>query len=1281
MELATQTTLTPADLGRAVPPTRLLSSGPLSAAVTASGTGVVWHRDAEGTVDLTRWRADRVEDADGLFVFFRDLDSGRAWSAGWQPLGAEADAYEVHVGPGTVEVVREDGGVETRLCLAAADGALLGHVPLRALDGRARRIEMTTFAEIVLHDRGADAAHPAFSKLFVQTEKAEGRPALVAKRRQRSPEDPHVWLGHWLDGAAADVSWETDRFEFVGRGRSRRDPVALDAPGRLGGTTGAVLDPVVAFRTVVDVPAKEAASRAFGLAGGRSRDAVLDTVTELSDLGVVTDAIRSAAGAVEPARRKAGADEATAEAAQALVGPLLFGDPGLRAPADVIAAVEPGADPGALGLGGTGRRVVIEVHTEAGVEAARRLAAARAVWAGLGLDVEVLALCDADVLPEVVGIAGVRPVAADAWNAADRALAAARAHVWADDAFPEPSEAAPGLPASAPNRQADDVRRPELTGTLDLDASSLREGNGIGGFSQSGSEYVMHLRPDGDGRLALPPLPWTNVIANEAGGYLVSEVGSASSWSANSRENRVSPWSNDPVEDPHAEALYVQDADAGTLWSPTGGPVAAAAPVEVRHGFGYSTWRTVVEGIEQHTTQSIAPDASARLTIVRLTNTTGEPRRLAVTASARVVLGALAHESDRMVVTERDGDTVFARNAVRGEFSERVAVARPVVSDGADVSLTGDRAAFLGRFGSPAEPRALVEGGPLDGAVGAGLDPLVAHRVAFDLAPGETREVAFVLGEAADRAAAEALAARFARLDAVTEAVEATRQFWAETTGALQIETPEPALDLMVNGWLLYQNLACRLWGRTAFYQSGGAYGYRDQLQDTSALVYARPDLTRAQILRNAAHQFEEGDVLHWWHPPLSKGIRTRFADDLLWLPLLASSYAATTGDTGVFDEDVRFLTAPLLEDGEDEVFLQPEDAGTSASVYEHAARAIDRSLAVGAHGLPLMGVGDWNDGMNRVGREGKGESVWMGFFLAATIDAFLPHVEARGDQARAERYRAHRAHLQEALNDAGWDGDWYRRAFYDNGAVMGSKESDECQIDALAQAWAVLSGVAPGDRAAQALDAMEERLVDEEAGILRLLDPPFDTTPNDPGYIKGYVPGVRENGGQYTHAALWAVRALAQAGRCERAAPLLAMLSPVRHGDSPEAVATYQTEPYVIAADVYGVAPHVGRGGWTWYTGSAGWMLRVAVESVLGFGLDRGEAITLDPCVPAEWPGFTLRYRLPDGSGTVYTIRAERGAEAGLVVDGEPTPPASGGWRVPLVRDGAEHEVVLTLA
>ena len=1272
MELAAPT-LGDAGLGRPVSPAVLLSGGPLAAALTTAGTGVVTFDGA----DLTRWRADRVEDADGLAVYLRDLDSGRVWSAGWQPT-AGADAYRAAAGPGTLEIVREDGGVETRLCLfVAPQGALMGRLSLRALDGRVRRVEVTTYAEVVLHDRAADAAHPAFSKLFVQTERVPGRPVLVARRRPRSPDDAPVWLSHWLDGGAEAVSVETDRLRFVGRGRSRRDPAALDESGALSGTTGAVLDPVVALRTVVEVGA-EPVARAVGLAGGRSRTAVLDIADALAGLDDVESAADRAADREHERRRELGLSDAEAEAAQALAGPLLFGAPDRRAPADWARATDDGADVlGSLGLGATDRLVVARVTDQAGLATLRSLAAFRRYWAALGLDVAVVAVADAAHAEAARQPPDVRVLDADALSAPGLAALAARAHLVLDGELQGPegdpeNGAGAGLP-SRPGRRA-----PPAGGGLDLDDGALREFNGLGGFSPDGTEYVLNLRPGDDGRPTLPPLPWTNVIANEHGGFLVSERGAASTWSANSRENRVTPWSNDPVEDP-GEALYVQDLDAGTLWSPTPGPAPAPVPYEVRHGFGYSTWRTRVDGVEHHTTTSLAPDASARLTVVQLTNTTGRARRLAVTSSARLALGALDRERDRTVMTDTEGPALFAHNPTRGEFAGRVTVAQAVVPPGTRVSATADRAAFLGRFGHAEAPAALVAGGDLDGAAGSGL-AFAAHRVAVEMGPGETVEVAFVLGEADDREAARALADRFSRLGAVHAAVEATRAFWRETTQAVQIETPEPALDLMVNGWLVYQNLSCRLWGRTAFYQSGGAFGFRDQLQDTSALVYARPDLTRAQVVRNAAHQFAEGDVLHWWHPPLSKGIRTRFADDLLWLPLLASEYVATTGDASVFDDDVRFLTAPALRDGDDEVFVRPQDAGTSASVYEHAARAVDRSLTVGAHGLPLMGVGDWNDGMNRVGRGGRGESVWMAFFLVATIDAFLPHVEVRGDDARAERYRQHRASLVAAANDAGWDGAWYRRAFYDSGAVLGSAASDECQIDALAQAWAVLSGVAPSDRAGQALDALEGQLVDEEAGIIRLLDPPFDATPHDPGYIKGYVPGVRENGGQYTHAALWAVRALAQAGRCERAAPLLAMLSPVGHTGSPEAVRRYKTEPYVVAADVYGVEPHVGRGGWTWYTGSAGWMWRVAVESVLGVGVEGGHTLTLAPCVPAAWPRFSVVYRLPDGSGTVYRVEVARGEAPSLTVDGQPLDVGGGRARVPIVRDGAEHDVRLVL-
>ncbi|MGH6944229.1 MAG: GH36-type glycosyl hydrolase domain-containing protein, partial [Geminicoccaceae bacterium] len=595
--------------------------------------------------------------------------------------------------------------------------------------------------------------------------------------------------------------------------------------------------------------------------------------------------------------------------------------------------------------------------------------------------------------------------------------------------------------------------------------------------------------------------------------------------SQNSRLNRITPWPNDPVTDPHGEALYVRDEEAGTFWSPMPGPVGASAPYEVRYGFGYCRFLHAGAALEQEVCLFVPRHDPLKITRLRLRNLSGRPRRLSVFAYGRLVLGGTPAETSRAVETRTDPKTgmLLASNPLRGEFSDRVAFTAAIPGrEGDGVHFTADRASFIGRNGSPARPAALMRTSVLDRRAGAGLDPCAALQITMALAPGETVECAFLLGEAEDESAARALADHYRSLSSIDRAFDEVRGFWQDLIPTLQVKTPSPALDLMFNGWLVYQTLCCRLWARSAYYQSGGAFGFRDQLQDAAALVHLRPDLTREQILLHAAHQFVEGDVLHWWHPPASRGVRTRFADDLLWLPLVTAYYVESTGDRALLDEEVRFLEARALEEGEDEAYLLPVDSGQRASVYEHCCRALDRSLTQGAHGLPLMGTGDWNDGMNRVGREGRGESVWLGFFLYEILGRFAPICRARDDARRAERYEAHRAHLLEAVNDAGWDGGWYRRAYYDDGTPLGSAANDECRIDALAQAWAVISGAAPRERASRAIDAALAELVSEEEGLIRLLAPPFDRTEQDPGYIKGYVPGIRENGGQYTHAALW---------------------------------------------------------------------------------------------------------------------------------------------------------------
>lgn len=813
----------------------------------------------------------------------------------------------------------------------------------------------------------------------------------------------------------------------------------------------------------------------------------------------------------------------------------------------------------------------------------------------------------------------------------------------------DPSDGPLG-PASTPNGPGAPTPTPPSSAPDDL-----RDWNGCGGFTPDSREYAIFLPHVGPDHLRLPPRPWINCIANERFGFLVSETGAGYTWSTNSREHRLTPWPNDPLADPHGEALYIRDEETGAAWSPLPGPIPGDGDYQARHGFGYSTFRTDGHGLIHETTLFVPRHDPVKVARVRLYNPGTRSRRLSIFGWQRLVLGGVPEESGRFVVTEAAAachltfpgaaPTLLARNRMTDEYAAAVAFATVTVdthgSPPPSFRFTTDREAFLGRYGDPSAPRALAES-HLDGRVGAGLDPCFALQVTLELAPGDTVEVSFLLGEGRNEDETRSLATHYGDPAAITSAELDVRGWWTDLLGRLQIRTPDPSLDALMNGWLPYQALVCRLWGRSALYQSGGAYGFRDQLQDAGMFVWARPELLRGQIMLHAAHQFVEGDVLHWWHPPLDRGLRTRFVDDLLWLPHLAALYLRVTGDRAVLDEKAPFLTARALVAGEDEVFLEPLVAGEHGSVYEHCCRAIDRSLTMGAHGLPLFGSGDWNDGMNRVGREGHGESTFMGFFLFAVLDEFAPLCRERGDHARGNSYESCRDSLRTALEASAWDGEWYRRGYYDDGSPLGSSESDECRVDALAQSWAAISGAAPRARAVQAMESVAHHLVDEEAGIIRLLTPAFENTPHDPGYIKGYVRGVRENGGQYTHAACWVVAAAAKLGWNERVGRWLDCLNPAAHSRTPEQVAIYQVEPYVAAADIYGEPPHLGRGGWTWYTGSAGWLYRVVLESILGLAMEDGARLRLKPCLPPGWPGFSILYTLP-ADDTVYEITVER--------------------------------------
>jgi len=1271
----------------------LLSNGRYTALLAGSGAGV----STCAGYALTSWSADRTEDGDGLVLYLRDLETGVVWSAGRQPVGGTAASYAARYECGRMWIERCDDGIETRLEVCVAPDADVEIRRLRLRNGceRPRRIEVTSYAEVVLLDPAAHAAHPAFAKLFVQTAYVPEHEVLLAWRRPRSQGEQHPWLMHALRGAGP-LAWETDRVRFLGRGRTRQAPLALASTAALSGTTGSVLDPVFSLRRVAHLAPGESADLTLLLGVAPTREAALELAARYATAGAFDEVCAQATEHERACRERLGISGAQAESYQALAGALRYGHPALRAPAEIVARADGGLD--TLWRYGIGDGLVAVVRVERNEDRAllAELLRANAYWRSKALGVKLVLLCGAPLADEAQAMlqgqgGGVTVDAVvlrlDEIPAAHVDLAQARANLVVTGTFPAlgsggagralGKDAAPFRPATAE----------QLAGAPALDDIALP--NGFGGFGPDGSEYVVRVETDASGAARRPPMPWINVVANERSGFLVSESGAGYTWSRNSRENRLTPWHNDPIRDPHGEALYVRDEDAGVFWSPLPGPVPPPAAFEVRHGYGYTSWRHRSHDLEQAVTMFVPqrPPDPLKITRVTLTNLNDRPRRLSLFSYSRLVLGVMPESSGRFVVTERDPESgaILGRNRTNFEFRDGVMFAAAVTPQGAAVHCSADRETFIGREGSPAAPAALCRASVLDGRTGAGLDPCVALQVSVEVPPRGTVECAFLFGEVIDPTQARALIARYRSPGALEEALLGARSFWTELVSAVHIETPVPAIDLMVNGWLGYQALSCRIWGRSAFYQSGGAFGFRDQLQDAAALVHLRPSLTRAQIVLHATHQFVEGDVLHWWHPPTGRGIRTRFSDDLLWLPFLTAFYVRTTGDWGVLDESVGFLKTRALEPGEDEAYLVPEFSAEQADVYVHCCRALDRGLTRGQHGLPLMGTGDWNDGMNRVGREGRGESVWMGFFLFRIIDDFVPLCERRDDGERVGRYRAYQAELRAALEDAGWDGAWYRRAYYDDGTPLGSASNEECRIDALAQSWAVLSKAAPAERAAQAMDAAMNLLVSPQDGIIRLLTPPFDRDPHDPGYIKGYVPGIRENGGQYTHGALWVVQALAELGRRDCAAALLAMLSPVQRAATAENVAVYQVEPYVVAADVYGMPPHVGRGGWTWYTGAAGWMLRVALESVLGLRVEGGDTLWVRPCVPDEWPRFAARLRLPDGA-TIYevTVRNPTGCAAAVAavrVDGRPGTVEQGAARVPLQRDGMTHRVEITLA
>ena len=1270
------------------PATHLLSNGRYAVMLTTAGSGYSRWQD----LAVTRWREDATLDDWGSYVYLRDVDSGHVWSAGVQPIGSEPDEYEVAFSEDRAEFARRDGNLTTMLevLVSTEEDAEVRRISISNAGTETRTIDITSYAELALAPQAADIAHPAFAKLFVETEYLAGADAILATRRRRTPTEPEIWAAH-LAVAEGGVEVETDRARFLGRGHGVRDPMAMTDGQALSGTVGTVLDAIFSLRCRVTIAPGAMVRIAFWTMVATSREALVGCIDRHRDVTAFDRASTLAWTQAQVELRHLGLSPGEADLFQRLAGHVLFAGSALRPNSDTIRCGG-GAQSGLWGLGISGDLpiVLLRIRDSADLDVARQILLAHEYFRMKRLAVDLVILNEhaASYSQELQGALEAllrsqprtqpRPgraqgsvflLRADLVPAETCALliAVARVVLLGDrGSLSEQLDRVPAISASR-LRPSPMVSRP---GPGSPPIPALEFANGMGGFAEEGREYVVILGPG-----KTTPAPWINVIANPVFGFQVAGEGSGYTWAGNSRENQITPWSNDPITDRPGEAFFIRDDETQNLWCPTAAPRRdATATYVARHGRGYSRFDRTAYGIASSLLHYVPIDDPIKISRLTLHNTSDRTRSLSVSSYVEWVLGPSRTATAPFVVTEIDDETgaMFASNPWNAAFGARVAFAD---LRGQQTSWTGDRCEFIGRNGSLGRPEGLAGQSGLSNRVGAGMDPCGALRTTVLLPPGGRAEIVLFLGQGASAVDARTLVTRYrlADLDAVLSTV---RHQWDAMLGAVAVETPNRSMDILLNGWLLYQTLACRVWARAGFYQASGAYGFRDQLQDGMALVASRPDLVREHLLRATARQFTEGDVQHWWLPQTGMGVRTRISDDCTWLAYTVAHYVEATGDTTVLDEPVAFLAGPPLGPDEHDRFFKPAVAAETRSLFDHCARALDHSLALGSHGLPLIGTGDWNDGMSRIGEAGKGESVWLGWFLHATLTAFAPLADARHDTVRASRWRAFAGALQPALERT-WDGEWYLRAFFDDGTKLGSHTDEECRIDSIPQSWAVISGVATPERAARAMASVERELVTTD-GLVLVLAPPFDKMGSDPGYIKGYPPGIRENGGQYTHAALWSVMAFAALGDGDKAAALFARLNPINHALHPADVSRYKVEPYVVVADIYSTPPHIGRGGWSWYTGSAGWMQRAGIESILGIRI-QNVSLHIDPCIPRDWPRYkvTLAWRSAQYQISVDNPgRVSKGVVA-ITLDGRSLP---AGLALPLTDDGAVHIIHVTL-
>lgn len=1273
-----------------VPEVQLLSNGRYHMAISNAGGGYSrWNHIA-----VTRWREDVTKDNWGVFCYIKDISTGDTWSNTYQPTRKKLKVDETIFSQGHVEFRRINDGFETKtdIVISPEDDIEIRRIKITNRTNAIKTLEVTGYSEIVIAPQAADEAHPAFSNLFVQTQIHEDAGAILCTRRARSKNEQPPWMFFMMTASGVEkeeISFECDRMKFIGRTRSIASPMGVHTTGKLSGTSGSVLDPVAAVKYKVSLKPRQTAVFEIIMGISETKERSTELIYKYHDIHIKNRAFELSWTHSQVLLRQINASESEAQLFNAIAGHIIYANSTHRTDRSTIASNKKGQS-GLWGYSISGDLpiVLVRVQSNDHINLVKQLIKAHSYWRLKGLAVDLVIwnddfgtyrqLLHDQIMDFVAAIGGsvmdqqggifVRQ--GDQLTTEDRVLFQTVARLIFYDTggtLQEQMSRQKPLKSLPPLLKVSETEDKYEDISLEL-PQHLNFNNGTGGFTKDGKEYFILTNAEN-----ISPAPWVNIIANAQFGTMVSESGSAYTWAENAHSYRLSPWKNDPVSDKTGEAYYIRDEHTGKYWSPTPLPTKSGKNYITRNGFGYTVYEHICNGIHSEMWVYVDIEDPIKFIVIKLKNLGNRPRRLSVTGYTEWVLGDIAANTRMHVVTEKDLETgvLFARNAYNTSFAERVSF---FDADGMEKTYTCDRTEFIGRNGTLSDPIALSRE-KLSNRYGAALDPCTAIQIIVELQPDEEKEVIFKLGSGKSETEARSLALKYKSTEKIHEAQSKVHNEWNRILGAVYIKTPDEALNVLSNGWLVYQVLACRVWGRSGFYQSGGAFGFRDQLQDVLSLMHTRPDITRSQILLAASRQFKEGDVQHWWHPPAGRGVRTTCSDDYLWLPFVTARYIEVTGDTNILEEYVSYIEGRPLRPDEESYYDLPVFLNEWETLYNHCKRAIHFGLKFGAHGLPLIGSGDWNDGMDKVGEHGKGESVWLGFFLYDVLIKFASVSKMQGDDEFYSTCTNEAEKLKINLNQYAWDGAWYRRAYFDDGTPLGSSQNEECKIDSISQSWSVISGAGDPDRIKAAMTSLNERLIDRKNGIIKLLTPAFDKSNLYPGYIKGYVPGVRENGGQYTHAAIWAMMAFALIKDKERVWELFTMINPVNHAQNASDIQKYKVEPYVMAADVYGVAPHEGRGGWTWYTGSAGWTYQLVLDYILGVKR-KGDKLYLNPCIPDSWPAYELSYRYNDTFYRIYVMNKNRNKSIRITVDGNLQEQPF----ILLQNDGNDHNVTVEL-